>query len=467
MRRRLVITYVLLLCMVLLALEVPLAVSLTNRETQRVLADRLADATRFGSLAAPAMRTGELESLTDELRRYHDLYGIGTMLVDQDQRVLSVFGGPVPDPEYAGLAIRGALAGRQVGTPGTLWPWQEHPLVVAVPVSDGGAVLGTVLTVSPTARNRRAVVSAWLELGLVGLLAVAACVIAALRLASWVLRPVTRLDAAAHEIAAGDGGARVQPGLGPPELRRLSASFNEMADAVAEALERQRSFVAHASHQLRNPLTVLRLRVEDLGSRLADDLARADHEIALAETDRLADVLDGLLALARAERGQHRVEVVDAVAVALNRRQAWCPLTERRGIELVAAVPDEPRYARLVATALDQSLDALIDNALKFTPAGGRVEVQVSSRDGGVEVTVRDTGPGMTEEQCRLATERFWRAPDAQNVDGAGLGLPIVMVLVQASGGRLVLARAAQGGLEARIWFPAAPAGTVAAPVTA
>jgi signal transduction histidine kinase len=238
-----------------------------------------------------------------------------------------------------------------------------------------------------------------------------------------------------------------------------------MADAVAEALERQRSFVAHASHQLRNPLTVLRLRVEDLGSQLTDDEARMDHEFALAETDRLADVLDGLLALAGAERGQHRIDVVDAVAVALNRRQAWGPLTERRGIDLVTAVPDEPTYARLVATALDQSLDALIDNALKFTPEGGKVEVEVASRDGGVEVTVRDTGPGMTEEQCRLATERFWRAPDAQNVDGAGLGLPIVTVLVEASGGRLVLAPAVTGGLEARIWFPAGP--VAVAPVTA
>jgi signal transduction histidine kinase len=456
LRRRLVSTYVLLLCMVLLALEVPLAVSLTNRETQRVLADRLADATRFAALAAPAMRSGDLDTLTDELRTYHELYGIGTMLVDQDQQVLSVFGGPAPDPEHTDLAIRGALAGRQVGTPATLWPWQEHPLVVAVPVSDDGGVLGTVLTISPTWRNRREIISSWLELGLVGLLAVAACVITALRLAGWVLRPVTRLDAAAHEIAAGDSAARVQPGLGPPELRRMSASFNEMADAVAEALERQRSFVAHASHQLRNPLTVLRLRVEDLGTKLVDADDKADHEIALAETDRLADVLDGLLALARAERGQHRIEVVDAVAVARQRGEAWQPLTERRGIELVTDVPDEPRYARLVATALDQSLDALIDNALKFTPAGGRVEVAVASSDGGVEVAVRDTGPGMTEEQCRLATERFWRAPDAQNVDGAGLGLPIVMVLVEASGGRLTLVPATPGGLEARIWLPAA-----------
>jgi signal transduction histidine kinase len=143
---------------------------------------------------------------------------------------------------------------------------------------------------------------------------------------------------------------------------------------------------------------------------------------------------------------------VDAAALAAGRAQAWRPLTERRGIDLVADVPGEPLPARLVATALDQVLDALIDNACKFTPAGGRVEVQAAARDGGVEVTVRDSGPGMTEQQCRQATERFWRAPDAQNVDGAGLGLSIVTVLVEASGGRFTLAPAAAGGLEARIW---------------
>jgi len=458
-RRRLVSTYVLLLCMVLLALEVPLAVSLNNRETQRVLADRLADATRFAALAAPALRANDVDRVDKELRQYHELYGIAILLLDQDANKKLGFGEVQPTDEWLRPAIRGALAGRQVDMPTTLWPWQAQPLIVAVPVNDGGAVLGAVVTVSPAKRARRVVLSSWLELGLLGILAVVACVVTALRMAGWVLRPVTRLDAVAHEIAAGDSGARVQPEHGPPELRRMSASFNEMADAVAESLERQRSFVAHASHQLRNPLTVLRLRVEDLGSRLVDDEhARAEHEIALAETDRLADVLDGLLALARAERGPKQVVVVDAVEVALNRGLAWRPMTERRGVDLVTLVPEQPLYARHVATALDQSLDALIDNALKFTPTGGRVEIEVAARDGGVEVTVRDDGCGMTEEQCQVATERFWRAPDAQNVEGAGLGLPIVMVLVEASGGRFTLGTAEPHGLEARMWFPAGPA---------
>lgn len=453
MRRRLVVTYLLLLCITLLALEIPLAVTVASRETERAVADRLADATRFASLAAPAVRSGELATLTEELRRYQELYGIGTMLVDQDQRLLSVYGSV---PRHAEPAVRGALAGHQVGSPETLWPWVTEPLVVAVPISDGGAVLGVILTVSPTDRSRRAVLSVWLILALVGVLAVAAGLTTAHRLAGWVLKPVTRLDAAAHEIAEGDSAARVPPGLGPPELRRLSASFNEMADAVAEAMRRQREFVAHASHQLRNPLTVLRLRIEDLGSRYdTDDELRLDREFALEETDRLADVLDGLLALAQAERGRPRVETVDATALAVERVKAWLPLAERRGVELVCEVPGEPVPARVVATALDQVLDALVDNALKFTPSGGRVEVVLRADGSGAELTVRDTGPGMSEEQCRQATERFWRAPDAQNVDGAGLGLSIVTVLVEASGGRFTLAQAPSGGLAATVRFTA------------
>src|SRR3954447_7819354 len=168
--------------MVLVALEVPFAIALSNRETERVVADRLADATRFASLAAPSLRSGELESLKDELRSYYTLYGIATMLVDQDQRVLSVFGTPVTDFD---TTVRGALAGRQVSDPSTLWPWQSQRLIVAVPVSDGGAVLGSILLASPTGHSRRSVVIAWLSLGIGGLLAVVACVVTAYWLGGW------------------------------------------------------------------------------------------------------------------------------------------------------------------------------------------------------------------------------------------------------------------------------------------
>jgi len=117
--------------------------------------------------------------------------------------------------------------------------------------------------------------------------------------------------------------------------------------------------------------------------------------------------------------------------------------------------PAHQLRARAVATALDQALDALVDNAVKFSGEGSTVTVRVSADDGGVAVHVIDTGPGLDENDREHATDRFWRAPDAQNVEGSGLGLPIVAVLVEASGGKLDLLPAEPHGLHARLWLPA------------
>jgi signal transduction histidine kinase len=447
-RRRLVTTYLLLACLVLLALEVPLGLVMSGRTTQALLADRLADATRFAALVAPAMRGGELEPVRSELARYHELYGIVVIVVDQNRRVVTNAGarpGLDTDP-----VVRGALAGRQVSSPTNVWPWQRSSLLVAVPVYEGGAVLGGVLTISSTERARGAMLFAWAALGVVGLVALVGSLVAAVRLARWVLRPVFSLDTAVHEITAGDSTARVPHALGPPELRRLTTSFNEMADTVSDALERQRLFVAHASHQLRNPLTVLRLRVEGLGDMLPLE-ARAEHHLALEESDRLSRVLDSLLALARAEWDGRAPATVDAGELVAARVEAWRPLAAQRGVALTAEVPTEPVPAEAADTALDQALDALIDNGLKFAASGGQVTVSVEVLAGRAVVTVRDDGPGMTAEQCRLATRRFWRAPNTQNVDGAGLGLSIATVLVEASGGTLTLTPREPRGLVARV----------------
>ncbi|GIF70986.1 sensor histidine kinase [Asanoa siamensis] len=448
MRRRLVSTYLLLLCLVLLALEVPLGLVMSGRTTQALLADRLADATRFAALVAPAMRNGELKPVTAELDRYHDLYGIAVIVFDQNKQVVTRAG------QREGLdtdaVVRGALAGRQVSAPVNVVPWREAPLLVAVPVYEGGAVLGSVLTISSTERARGTMLFAWVVLGVVGLVALAGAMFVAVRLAQWVLRPVLSLDTAVHEITAGDSTARVPHALGPPELRRLTTSFNEMADTVSDALERQRLFVAHASHQLRNPLTVLRLRVEGLGDMLPTD-DRVEHHLALEESDRLTRVLDSLLALARAEWDRTPPIVVDVGASVQARVAAWLPLAVQRGVSLTAAVLPTPVCALAADTALDQALDALIDNGLKFAGAGGHVEVAVGTQGGRAVVTVRDDGPGLTAEQCRLATRRFWRAPNTQNVDGAGLGLSIATVLIEGSGGFLRLAPMRPRGLEARV----------------
>ncbi|MCM0677361.1 HAMP domain-containing histidine kinase [Micromonospora phytophila] len=463
MRRRLVISYLLLMVLVLMALETPLAATLATRETDRVRADRLADATRFASLAGPALRGGTPGPLDNELRSYDELYGIGAAVVDRERRTVVASESWQP-ARGTREALATALSGQQASGPESVWPWVDGPIVVAVPINDGGEVLGAVVTATPAAAVRRTVTTWWLLLAGMGLLAVLACVLTAFGLAGWVLRPVTELDAVTHEIAEGDGGARVQHRLGPPELRRLAASFNHMADAVSDVLDRQRAFVAHASHQLRNPLTALRLRVEELGPSLTDPQGRAEHQLALEETDRLALVLDALLTLARAERRENQRVTVDAAAVAASRVAAWQPLARHRSVALRLTAAESPAYARTVPTAIDQALDALIDNAVKFSGAGGEVTVSVRHGDGGVALEVRDTGPGMTSSQLGQATERFWRAPEVQNVDGAGLGLTIVAVLVDASDGRLTMRRGEPRGLVAGLWFPADPPAALPAP---
>jgi signal transduction histidine kinase len=463
MRRRLFASYLLLLVLVLAALEVPLAITIAGRDTQRLIADRLADATRFATLAEPALRTGEVDTLRSELVTYQEVYGIEAAVVDEDGQLLVAsrlgfdLGATKVENQW-----RRALNGSQAADDGTVWPWRSDPVVIAVPVGSGGAFLGAVVTVSPIGREVGGVRTSWGILAGGGLVALAVGILAVWSFARWTLRPVAKLDAAAHELGAGDYAVRVPVESGPAELRRLAAAFNEMATTVADALERQRAFVSHASHQLRNPLTALRLRVEDLGVDHDEPEAVEGHRLALEEAERLGYVLDSLLALARAERGQYRLVEIDTGDVAWARVVAWQPVAAKHGVTLRYVRPPRPVPARAVATALDQALDALIDNAVKFSANGGAAErterptvtVRVAADDGGAAVHVTDTGPGLTAEQRVLATDRFWRAPDTQNVDGSGLGLPIVAVLVEASGGRLDLLPGKPRGLHVRLWLP-------------
>jgi signal transduction histidine kinase len=466
MRRRLIAGYLLLLALVLVALEAPLCITIAGRDTQRLVADRLADATRFATLAEPALRTNEIDTLHSELATYDEVYGISAAVVDQDgnQVVTSRPGFDLGVPAVVNQARR-ALAGAQASDDGTIWPWRSSPLVVAVPVGSGGAILGAVITVSPTGAHTSSVATAWVLLAAGGLVVLAIGIIAVWWFARWTLRPVAVLDSAAHELGAGDYAVRVPVDDGPAELRRLAAGFNEMAATVKDALDRQRAFVSHASHQLRNPLTALRLRVESLGDDLTDPEIIEAHKLALEEAERLGHVLDSLLALARAERGNYRLEDIDAGEVAFTRVLTWQPVAEQKGVRLRYVRPAYPVHARAVATALDQSLDALIDNAVKFSAEDSTVQpptvtVRVTAEDDGVAVHVTDTGPGLSDEHRELATDRFWRAPSATNVEGSGLGLPIVAVLAEASGGRFELLAAQPQGLHVRLWFESAPRAT-------
>jgi signal transduction histidine kinase len=260
------------------------------------------------------------------------------------------------------------------------------------------------------------------------------------------------LDATTHAIASGRLKSRVAAAGGPPELRRLAHSFNEMADNVEDVLEQQRAFVADASHQLRNPLAALLLRIE----LLALELPEGNQEIAAVRTEgkRLAQVLDDLLDLALAEHVEADLRLSDIGELAAERVASWSPLADDKGVTLVGDCPATTAWADPVA--LSSALDAVIDNALKFTPAGEEVRVEVASNGAFSTVVVSDRGPGLGDEELERVGDRFWRSTAHQNIKGSGLGLSISRALLAAGGGSISYGRHEPHGLQVTVTVPRA-----------
>nr|WP_275585472.1 HAMP domain-containing sensor histidine kinase [Blastococcus saxobsidens] len=268
----------------------------------------------------------------------------------------------------------------------------------------------------------------------------------------WILRPVHRLDDAVHTLTTGDLDARAEVGHGPPELRRLIADFNRMAEAIRTSSAQQRALVADVSHQLRNPLTALQLRVDALESGLVP-AARGDHRVAMEEIRRLTQVLDDTLAMARAQEDRGAPVAVDVGACVRERLRVWSDAAEAGGTEMQLSA-EGSAWVLTPPGALDTVLDAVLHNALRFTP-GGTVRVSVGEGpEGRVELLVADDGPGLPSEQCAAATRRFWRGPDQQNVPGSGLGLAIASTLVERCGGTLTVRPAAPHGLCVEVRLP-------------
>ena len=261
------------------------------------------------------------------------------------------------------------------------------------------------------------------------------------------LTPVKHLTEAAEHVArTRDLSRRIQAD-GTDELSRLGASFNTMLEALAEAERSQRQLVADASHELRTPLTSLRTNIEVLSSRA---LPQEDHDRLLrdlvAQLDELTVLVADLVDLARGDEPEGGVEDVrlDAlVADAVERAR-------RHAADKVFFTELEPCFVEGVPGRLDRAVTNLLDNAAKWSPAGGQIEVHV--RDG--EVSVRDHGPGIADADLPYVFDRFYRAPAARGLPGSGLGLAIVRQVAASHGGTVVAERANGGGARMRLKLP-------------
>jgi two-component system sensor histidine kinase MprB len=254
------------------------------------------------------------------------------------------------------------------------------------------------------------------------------------------LAPVRRLTTATETVAeTGDLSGRIEAG-GRDELSRLAASFNGMLGALEESTRAQRQLVADASHELRTPLTSLRTNIEVLASERelpAGDRERLLHDV-VEQLGEMTSLIAELIDLARGE--QHAGEPEE---VRLDLLTADAVERARRGRRSVTFVTDlEESSVHGVPATIERAVANLLDNAAKWSPSGGEVEVAVKNE----QVTVRDHGPGIEEEDLPYVFDRFYRASSARGLPGSGLGLAIVRQVAAAHGGTVIAERADGGG---------------------
>ncbi|MFE9612859.1 sensor histidine kinase [Streptomyces sp. NPDC006012] len=272
------------------------------------------------------------------------------------------------------------------------------------------------------------------------------------------LRPVDKLTEVVEHVArTEDLSIRIPVAEdSTDEIARLSRSFNSMTSALASSRELQQQLIADAGHELRTPLTSLRTNVELLSrsEETGRPLPPADRKALMAsvtaQMSELASLIGDLQELSRSEgqRGE-RVQVIafhDTVNTALRRARL-------RGPELTITAGLAPWYVRAEPSALERAIVNILDNAVKFSPEGGAIDVAL---DRGV-LTVRDRGPGIPAEELPHVFDRFWRSQSARALPGSGLGLSIVARTVQQAGGEVSLTPAQGGGTVATLRLPGAP----------
>jgi signal transduction histidine kinase len=449
-RRRLVAVAAALLGVLLIALMAPLVNAYADDRTQDVFVRRLTDVNRFAVLAERALEDGRFNELATDLRRYADVYGGTVVVTDANREVVasSAAGADVGDPAVS-RAIDQTLSGSGTSQPRTVWPWVDEPIVLGSPVGRDAQVLGSVILVAPTDDVQRGV---GLRLGLLVLAGLTVLVITAVGVVGpfvrWILHPVHDLDEAALKLAEGNLASRVPALTGPPELRHLARSFNQMADNVETSQRQQRELIADASHQLGNPLTALRLRLENLRATAAGTSDPGEADLALEEADRLNSIVDSLLDLSQVGATQVAAAPVDVAAQARHRCEMWEPAFGRMSVELPPSLT-----ARVTPDIVDVVLDALLDNAAKFAP-GSPVEVTLRATGGEAVLSVRDHGRGLPADDVDKVGARFFRGREHQNIEGTGLGLAIVRARVEDFGGRFWVGPAEGGGLTVRVGLP-------------
>jgi two-component system OmpR family sensor kinase len=478
MIRRLIVSYVLLVAVALAAFTVPVAVTLTGQ----LRGDTDASVRREATTMALLLGGGD-DASRDALVQMAGAYSVET-----GSTVQAVALGPGTDPVADGAAVPGlprpepdAAVDRALheNTSTTDWgsatPWGAD-LVITVPAraqagtgGGDGDVVGAVRIIFPTEELTDRFWTIW---GFRAILAVGVLVIAAglgYLAARWLTRPLRQLNAMASRFSDGDLTAR-SPVTGPHETQTLARTLNQGAERLDTLIAAQRVFVADASHQLRTPLTALRLSLDNIADGVDDPYVTEDVEQATAEVVRMSRLVNGLLVLARAEAQATVAEPLPLRDVLEERLTVWQPAADERGITInltgpaLTGPPDDRLEVLASPGHLDQVLDNVLSNALEVSPDGGTITVRADTvraepHHDEVVLEILDQGPGMSDADKARAFDRFWRGHGLTGRSGSGLGLAIVKQLVTDDGGAVTLRDApGPGGLGVRISLrPASP----------
>ncbi len=446
MRRRLLVANLLIIAAVLLVLETPLALVYSRHEHDALNGNLQRDAGAVSALATEIIEHPGLHDVSALARRFSTGSGALVVIIGPDGTLLTPPGVITSDPGFPA-----AVAAAQVGRART---GEIAGLLYATEsVGVAGQRRGVVLVGRSDESVDRRVHRFWVLLGLLAAGVLALSLVVSSRLGRWVVDPLHRLEEHAARLGSGALDTRADPSAGPPEVATLAVSFNDMAERLDDLVATQRRFVADASHQLRTPLTALRLRLESLDGGRPIDVDKT-REAALEETTRLTRLVDGLLSLARAESGRQQMQPVDVAGVVADRRDAWAPLAAEQGIHLRVAEPNPPVHALLVQGHLEQILDNLVDNALDASRPGGTVELRISDKATLIDIHVSDNGKGMSAAERARAFDPFWQAPNGHADGGTGLGLAIADQLARASRSSLTLDQSDAGGIDAVLHIP-------------
>ncbi len=298
--------------------------------------------------------------------------------------------------------------------------------------------------------------------------ALGASIVAAVLLAQWLTSPVRRLTQASRALAAGRLEVRVpERQFGSPELSELAHSFNDMAERLQESIDiisadrdRSRAFVADVSHELRTPIAALRTFNELLQGGAGDDPATREEflEQSRHQIERLDWLATNLLEQSKLDSGlvSLGLRTDDMRAVVENAVQQAQPVADRKGVDLVAHLPPDPVRQPHDPPRIGQVLTNLIGNAIKFTPAGGRVDVEVARTAEGARLTISDTGVGIPADEMPHVFDRFWRGARRPELraSGSGLGLSIVRSIVDMHEGSINITSTPDVGTRVTVDLP-------------